>query len=306
MMRTNPSSATASRAALSPDAPVPGGLCAIHQPNLFPRLTTLAKLVAADIWIVLDDVQFTRRDYQHRTRLAALEDPHRLQWMSISTHLPQGRQTIIREALIVDPGLARRRTMAMLRQHYGASSYWPEIAQALEPIEATFDSGRTASVAEASTRVMLDLLGWKGQIFRSTNLSARSGRSQRLADLTVSVGSRLVSLWDGRHEVSGCGPVCGTGDPSHSIPASDHGYLGARQAGQRPLGPGNARSRRFEGTAADRHGNVHERRIAHAYPPVRCPQRRRAPRVLRLPARVLLPKSGPASAACGVIVPACL
>ncbi|MFB7781447.1 WbqC family protein [Streptomyces vinaceus] len=188
-MRTNPSSATASRAALSPDAPVPGGLCAIHQPNLFPRLTTLAKLVAADIWIVLDDVQFTRRDYQHRTRLAAIEDPHRLRWMSISTHLPQGRQTIIREARIVDPGLARRRTMAMLRQHYGASPYWPEIAQALEPIEATFDSGRTASVAEASTRVMLDLLGWKGQIFRSTNLSARSGRSQRLADLTVSVGA---------------------------------------------------------------------------------------------------------------------
>lgn len=189
MMRTNPSSATASRAVSSPDAPVPGGLCAIHQPNLFPRLTTLAKLVAADIWIVLDDVQFTRRDYQHRTRLAALEDPHRLRWMSISTHLPQGRQTIIRDALIVDPGLARRRTMAMLRQYYGASPYWPEIAQALESIEGTFDNGRTASVAEASTRVLLDLLGWKGQILRSTNLSARPGRSQRLADLTASVGA---------------------------------------------------------------------------------------------------------------------
>jgi len=31
-----------------PDLPPPGGLCAIHQPNLFPRLTTLAKLFAAD------------------------------------------------------------------------------------------------------------------------------------------------------------------------------------------------------------------------------------------------------------------
>ena len=33
-------------------------LCAIHQPNFFPRLSTLAKLYTADIWIVLDDVQF--------------------------------------------------------------------------------------------------------------------------------------------------------------------------------------------------------------------------------------------------------
>ncbi|WP_326704603.1 hypothetical protein [Streptomyces cyaneofuscatus] len=39
-------------------------MCAIHQLNPFPRLTTLAKLFAADYWIVLDDVQFTRSDYQ--------------------------------------------------------------------------------------------------------------------------------------------------------------------------------------------------------------------------------------------------
>jgi len=34
-----------------------GLLCAIHQPNFLPRLSTLAKLYAADIWIILDDVQ---------------------------------------------------------------------------------------------------------------------------------------------------------------------------------------------------------------------------------------------------------
>ncbi|WP_324603507.1 WbqC family protein [Streptomyces sp. SPB074] len=63
---------TASRATSSgSDLPAPGGQCAIHQPNLFPRLPTLAKLFTADYWIVLDDVQFTRRDYQHRVRLAA-------------------------------------------------------------------------------------------------------------------------------------------------------------------------------------------------------------------------------------------
>jgi hypothetical protein len=32
--------------------------CAIHQPNFLPRLSTLAKIYAADVWVVLDDVQF--------------------------------------------------------------------------------------------------------------------------------------------------------------------------------------------------------------------------------------------------------
>ncbi|MET9972249.1 WbqC family protein, partial [Streptomyces sp. NPDC006356] len=132
MPRTNPSSATASPAASSPrDLPEPGGLCAIHQPNVFPRLTTLAKLFAADYWIVLDDVQFTRRDYQHRARLA---DPARQQWLTIPTHLPNGRPTLIRDAVIDDPALARRRTAGMLRQHYGASPHWPALAKALEPV----------------------------------------------------------------------------------------------------------------------------------------------------------------------------
>ncbi|WP_409058882.1 WbqC family protein [Streptomyces sp. SYP-A7185] len=110
MQRTNLSFAPASPAASSPrEQPAPGGLCAIHQPNLFPRLTTLAKLFAADYWIVLDDVQFTRRDYQHRARLAAIDAPDRQQWLSIPTHLPSGRSTLIRDALIDDADLARRR-----------------------------------------------------------------------------------------------------------------------------------------------------------------------------------------------------
>jgi WbqC-like protein family len=62
--------------------------CAIHQPNLFPRLSTLAKLYAADIWIVLDDVQFNHPDYQHRVRLAALDDLTRQQWPSLPVHRP--------------------------------------------------------------------------------------------------------------------------------------------------------------------------------------------------------------------------
>ncbi|MFD6802781.1 WbqC family protein [Streptomyces cyaneofuscatus] len=198
MERTNPSSMTASPAVSSfPDLPEAGGLCAIHQPNLFPRLTTLAKLFSADYWIVLDDVQFTRRDYQHRARLGALDESDRRQWLTVPTRLPHGRPTLIRDALIDDPDRARRKTAGMLRQHYGASPYWPALARVLVPVLDAFNTGRTAAVAAASTRVLLDLLGWQGQILTSSDLSSRPGRSQRLADLCAVTGARAY--------------VCGTG-----------------------------------------------------------------------------------------------
>lgn len=198
MPRTNLSSATASPAASSLlDLPEPGRLCAIHQPNFLPRLITLAKLFAADYWIVLDDVQFTRRDYQHRARLADLDDPARHQWLTLPTHLPQGRPTLIRDAAIAEPERARRRTAGMLRQHYGASQHWTALAKALDPVLDAVTTGRTAAVAETSTRVLLDLLGWQGKILTSSQLPSRPGRSQRLADLAAATGARAY--------------LCGTG-----------------------------------------------------------------------------------------------
>ncbi len=205
MPHTSPSSVTASPAASSPDQPGRRGLCAVHQPNLFPRLTTLAKLFAADTWIVLDDVQFTRRDYQHRTRLAVLSDPDRTRWLSIPTHLPQGRQTAIRDALIADPASARRRTEAMIRQEYRTSPHWPALHSALEPVWAAFDTGRTAAVAETSTRVLLDLLGWNGRVLTASRLPARPERSERLADLTAATGAGAY--------------LCGTGGMTYLDPA---------------------------------------------------------------------------------------
>ncbi|MFF4408458.1 WbqC family protein [Streptomyces sp. NPDC001407] len=198
MPPTSPSSKTASTAASLTPEPPPGGLCAIHQPNLFPRLSTLAKLFAADCWIVLDDVQFARRDYQHRTRLAALNDPGHRWWLSIPSHLPKGRHTTVGEVVMAEPAQSRQRTVRTLQQHYGASPHWPAFQQALATVLDTFTtSDRTAAVAEASARALLNLLGWQGRILRSSSLPARPGRSQRLADLAAAVGAHTYLCGSG-------------------------------------------------------------------------------------------------------------
>ncbi|MCZ4102557.1 WbqC family protein [Streptomyces sp. H39-C1] len=148
-------------------------------------------MFAADYWIVLDDVQFTRRDYQHRARLAVLDNARERRWLSVPTHLPGGRQTVIREARIVDPVQSRRRTRPILCQHYGTSPHWPAFDLALTVVLDLFGTtDKTAEIAEASTRILLDLLGWKGQILHSSQLTARPGRSQRLADLAAATGAR--------------------------------------------------------------------------------------------------------------------
>jgi hypothetical protein len=184
-------SATASPAVSSADLPPrPGGVCAIHQPNFLPRLGTLAKLFTADYWIVLNDVQFARRDYQHRARIAPLGRPDSAHWLSLATHLPDGRATLIREARLADPNRSRDQVAHAIRHCYRRSCHWQQISTVRDRVlEAFGGTDRTGVVAEDSTRALLELLGRRGEIIRSSSLPARRERSQRLADLAAATGA---------------------------------------------------------------------------------------------------------------------
>ena len=185
------SSPVTTRTSWDPDLPAAlGGSCAIHQPNLFPRLATLAKLFAADTWIVLDDVQFTRTDYQHRAKLAHLDDTDRRQWLSLATHLPAGRATLIQDARIAESDECRRRIDLLVKQYYRRSPHWAVIEQILNAVLCVFDhTDHTATVTEASTLALLDVLGWHGEVLHSSDMPSGTGRSERLADLATVIGA---------------------------------------------------------------------------------------------------------------------
>lgn len=182
-------------------------ICAIHQPNFFPRLSTLAKLYTADAWIILDDVQFARRDYQHRCRLAGLGGsglPER--WLSVPVHLPAGRATQIRDVRLADPAATARCVPDILRQYYKKASYAGAVLDLLPQLRSTLAcSERLADVAEHTTAEILRLAGWPGVIYHSSDLASRSGRSERLADLASAVGATTY--------------LCGTGGSRYLDPA---------------------------------------------------------------------------------------
>ncbi|MFJ5879930.1 WbqC family protein [Kitasatospora cineracea] len=196
-----------------PTAAGPGTVvCAIHQPNFLPRLSTLAKLCAADVWVVLDDVQHARRDYQHRARLGSLRGDGATRWLSLPTRLPNGRATLIRDTRLIDPDRTRRRVEGILREQYRASVFWPEFTDRLHPLLDLLDTtDRTAEITEASTLLLLHLLGWRGRVVHSSDLPAAAGRTGRLVDLCRAVGAATY--------------LCGTGGSRYIEPGrfSDSG-----------------------------------------------------------------------------------
>lgn len=160
---------------------------------------------------MLDDVQFTRRDYQHRCRLAPLDDPSAWRWLSLPTHLPRGRATRIDQARLVDAARCRRKVEGTLWHEYGQSPFWPQVSTAITDVLDRFDhTDSLADIAITSTRCLLDLTGWQGWTVKGSDLTASSDRSERLADLIQAVGASDY--------------LCGTGGMRYL----DHGPFTAR------------------------------------------------------------------------------
>ena len=212
-----------------------GLLCAIHQPNFFPRLSTLAKLFTADIWIILDDVQFARHDYQHRCHLAPVGDdrlPER--WLTVPVHLPSGRSTLIKDVQIAEPLPTLRRVTSLLHQYYRRSPYRAATCGLLSQVAEAFTrTGKLTEVSEDSTRALLTAVNWRGAIYRSSDLPARPGRSERLADLTRAVGAATY--------------LCGTGGTRYLDPQpfTAHGLAIERFTAPQHLAHGNVQGARL-------------------------------------------------------------
>lgn len=170
-------------------APIRHTRCAVHQPNLFPRISTLFKLYSADIWVVLDDVQFNARDYQNRTWLQAPRTKHG-QWLTLPTHKPAGHSTRIKDVTVAEPAKNEKRLLWLTKQYYGRCRRWPELEHIIERTAAAIRShGNLAQVGELSTRLLLNDLGWHGATVHSSSFNVSSERSTRLAELATQLGS---------------------------------------------------------------------------------------------------------------------
>src|SRR5688500_306398 len=76
---------------------------ATHQPNLFPRLKVLQKLASADVWIVLDNVQYCPREWQNRARIVVAHGSSSSFWLTTPVSRSKGRDTLIQDVAVVDP-----------------------------------------------------------------------------------------------------------------------------------------------------------------------------------------------------------
>ncbi|HEX5801447.1 MAG TPA: WbqC family protein [Azospira sp.] len=163
-------------------------IAAIHQPNFLPWLGYLDRMRRADVFIVLDHVQFERRNYQNRTRIRLDGHGH---WLTVPVH-QHSRQERILDKRIDNPAPGERGWAAdlgrTLRHAYRDA---PFLERYLTPLRELLDA-RPESLVELDL-AMLDLLrtafAIDTPIVRSSRLGVDGAKSALILNLCRAVGA---------------------------------------------------------------------------------------------------------------------
>lgn len=163
----------------------------IHQPDFIPYLGFFQRLLNADIFVVLDDVQFLRRGWHHRDKI---KTPRGEQWLSIG--IAKVPQTTNINQIMLSKTNWKQEHLNILKQNYRKAEFFDEVFSIIQGIyEQNYVS--LFDFNFAFLKVLFNLFDIDVKIEFSSNLDIHSTSNQRIVD--------IVNMVQGTHYLSGIG-----------------------------------------------------------------------------------------------------
>jgi hypothetical protein len=158
---------------------------AIVQSSYIPWKGYFDLIRAVDEFILLDDVQFTRRDWRSRNRIKTKDG---LAWLTIPVASKGRYEQRICDTVIASPEWGARHWRTICGA-YGRADSFATYAPAFEAIYRALPSDQLSIVNRTLIEAICAALGITTPIRWSTDYNARTGRNQRLIDLCVAAGA---------------------------------------------------------------------------------------------------------------------
>lgn len=164
-------------------------IVAIHQPHYLPWLGYLDRMRQADLFIILDHVQFERRNYQNRTRIL-FDGISR--WLSVPVIQRSQLERITEKQIDNRVDSERKwwgsRHMAMLRHAYRDAPYYDVYAPRLQEILETRHD-RLVNLDAATLKFLREALNITTPLITSSELRVSGQRSDLILNLLKDVGA---------------------------------------------------------------------------------------------------------------------
>jgi hypothetical protein len=138
-----------------------------------------------DEFILLDDVQYTKRDWRNRNRIKSTQGS---QWLTIPVAVKGLRFQRIDETRIADPEWAARHWTTLVHT-YRRARHFDEVAQRVEPVYLRTAFDRLSDVNRTLIEAVAGLLGIQTELRWSTDFEVSGARGDHILGLCLAAGA---------------------------------------------------------------------------------------------------------------------
>lgn len=147
----------------------------ILQPFYLPYAGVFELVRLADTFVVYDDVQFVKQNWQHRNRILTANGP---QWLTVPVRRSHG-DPILDVKVANDQGWQPKHWRS-LQMAYGSAPHGPWLLEALEPHYVGVEWDALVDLNLATFHTLCELLGVGSAFVRSSELGVGGSSSERV------------------------------------------------------------------------------------------------------------------------------
>ncbi len=158
-------------------------ICGIHQLHYLPWLRYFHKIYLSDVFVLLDDIQFTKNGWQNRNKIKSPQG-----WIYLTIPVRYHAEVLINQIEIATPELWQKKHLKSLSMFYGKAPYFSRYI----PLFQEFYSHSWKKLHEAAfylLRLLLDALEIKTPIVRSSELNVPGEATERLINICKELGA---------------------------------------------------------------------------------------------------------------------
>ena len=164
-----------------------GRLVAIHQPNFFPWLGYFDKLARADVFVLLDHVQFQKKGGNWANRVQLLTGGDRAGWVTAPVNRSYHGTRPIRDVTIDDTRPWREKLLKTIVANYARAAHFDEAFPVVEELIG-HPSRRLAELNENAIRRLAGEIGLPARpIVLSSSLEPAGSGTDLLIELVRAV-----------------------------------------------------------------------------------------------------------------------
>ncbi len=159
----------------------------IHQPNYMPWIGLFNKISMADIYVILDSVQYEKDGFTNRNKIRQPDSP--AGWMWLTVPVKKGSSNLLIKDVEIDNSQKWKETsLRAITRIYKNSPYLKDYTQLLEGVYKG-DWNNLCDLNVFIIREVLKILDLKPQVIMASELKVDSKKSDLNLDICKQVGA---------------------------------------------------------------------------------------------------------------------